>query len=221
MHKYEHDAFKNWGEFLREKEISNTPTLNRFAARYKLSRKYRGIDASIGEKTLRGYSKLFHVFLAYSAFDSLNHGVEELASRKEIPMSVDIQFDLHNYPMIDDALADDIRKIKNIDAILLEYADNDKRVARLKAFFGHDYTDTELAMPKLVRAKNEITLPNNLLVVASAMRNLVAHGNLSATGASAITKKNCETIERLAKLVEDETFKLFGNYVDALWRKYG
>lgn len=221
MHKYEHDAFKNWGRFLREKEISNTPTLNRFVARYKLSRKYIGIDANIGEKTLRGYSKIFHVFLAHSAFDSLNHGVAELASREDSPMSVDIQFDLHNYPMIDDALAKDIRKIKNMDAILLEYADNEKRVVRLKTFFGHDFTDAELAMPKLVKAKNEITVPNNLLVVASAMRNVVAHGNLSATGASAINKKNCETIQRLATLVEDETFKLFGRYVDALWRKYG
>ena len=221
MNKYEHDAFKNWGRFLREKQISNTPTLNRFIARYKLSRKYIGIDASIGEKTLRGYSKIFHVFLAHSAFDSLNHGVAELASREDSPMSVDIQFDLHNYPMIDDALANDIRKIKNMDAILLEYADNEKRVARLKTFFEHDFTEAELAMRKLVKAKNEITVPNNLLVVASAMRNVVAHGNLSATGASAINKKNCETIQRLATLVEDESFKLFGRYVDALWRKYG
>jgi hypothetical protein len=200
MHKYEHDAFKKWGEFLREKKISNTPTLNRFAARYKLSRKYKGIDANIGEKTLRGYSKLFHVFLAHSAFDSLNHGVEELANRKDSPMFVDIEFDLHNYPMIDDALAEDIRRIKNIDVILLEYADNDKRVARLKAFFGHVCTEAELAMPKLVKAMNEISEPNNLLVVASAMRNVVAHGNLSATGASAITKKNCETIVNLPLL---------------------
>lgn len=221
MHKYEHDAFKRWGQFLREKNISNTPTLNRFAARYKLSRKYKGIDASIGEKTLRGYSKLFHVFLAHSAFDSLNLGVEELANRKESPMFVDIEFDLHNYPMIDDVLADEIRKIKNIDEILLEYADNDKRVAKLKAFFGHALTDAELMNTRLVRAMNETQVPNNLLVVASAMRNVVAHGNLSATGASAITKKNCETIERLAKHVEDETFKLFGRYVEALWRKYG
>lgn len=221
MHKHEHDAFKNWGRFLREKKISNTPTLNRFVARYKLSRKYRGIDASIGEKTLRGYSKIFHVFLAHSAFDSLNHGVAELASREDSPMSVDIQIDLHNYPMIDDVLAKDIRKIKNMDVILLEYADNEKRIARLKAFFEHDFTEAELAMPKLVKAKNEITVPNNLLVVASAMRNVVAHGNLSATGASAISKKNSETIERLATHVEDETFKLFGKYVAELWRKYG
>lgn len=220
MSEDEHDAFRKWGDFLNHLSMGNTPTLNRFAARYKLSRKFRGIDANLAVGTLRGYSNIFHVFLAHSAFDALVKGANDLRDRAVDPMSVEIYFDKHNYPMFDDDLASEIRKIKGLADVLIEYADNNTRVIRLKEFFQVPYTDAETSNSKLMEAKKSISGERNLLVVASAIRNVVAHGQLSATGANAVTKKNAATFEKLSKFVEQKTFELFQNYVDALWKKY-
>jgi hypothetical protein len=220
MREDEHNAFRKWGDFLNHLEMGNTPTLNRFAARYKLSRKFRGIDANLAASTLRGYSNIFHVFLAHSAFDALVKGAIELKERKEKAMFVDIGIDKNNYPMFDDDLADEIRKIKGLAEVLIEYADNEKRIVRLKEFFRVPYSEKEYSNQKVIKARNEISEERNLLVVASAIRNVVAHGQLSATGANAVTMKNAATFEKLAKFVELKTFELFQNYVDALLNKY-
>jgi hypothetical protein len=107
----EKSPFARWTKFLQKTKSSNTPTLNRFAARYQLSVKFKGIDANLSAKTLDGYSRIFHVFLAYSAFETLLKGTEELSEREVDPMSVELDIDKHNYLMIDDQIADSIRKI--------------------------------------------------------------------------------------------------------------
>ena len=104
--------------------------------------------------------------------------------------------------------------------ILTNYADNESRIAKLKAFFNIDYTESDLENTKLMKARATVKDSNNLLVVASAVRNLVAHGQLSATGANAVTKKNARAIENLAKFVEFKTIELFVQYIDALHVKY-
>jgi len=221
MTQNEKSPFARWTEFLQKTNSSNTPTLNRFAARYQLSKKFKGIDANLKAKTLDGYSRIFHVFLAYSAFETLLKGIEELSKREVDPMSVELDIDKHNYPMIDDQIADSIRKIKGLSDVLLEYADNDIRVFRLKAFFSLPLNKKELAKPNFLRFKKELTLPNNLLVIASSIRNVVSHGQLSANGANAVTVRNGRTLEQLANLVEKCSLEIFNAYVDLLDIKYG
>jgi hypothetical protein len=216
----EHDAFRKWSNFLKETDTKNTPTINRFQARYQFSRKYKGIDANLKDETLNGYSKIFHVFLAHSAFDALIKGAAELAMREDSPIIVDVKMDKHNHLMIDDEIANELRKVKGMGEILTDYADNDTKVARLKAFYNIEYTKSDLANAKLLKARDSVKDSNNLLVVASAVRNLVAHGQLTATGANAVTKRNAKAIESLAKFVELKTFELFVQYVDALHTKY-
>ena len=220
MKDVEHDAFKKWTNFLKTTKTKNTPTINRFQARYLFSRKYKGIYADLKDATLNGYSKIFHVFLAHSAFDALVKGANELATREDSPMFVDVKMDKNNHLMIDDDIANELRKIKGMGEILTNYADNESRIAKLKAFFNIDYTESDLENTKLMKAIATVKDSNNLLVVASAVRNLVAHGQLSATGANAVTKKNARAIENLAKFVEFKTIELFVQYVDALHVKY-
>lgn len=220
MRVEEHDAFRKWSSFLKETNTSNTPTINRFQARYQFSRKYKCIDANLKDDTLNGYSKIFHVFLAHSAFDALIKGADELAMREDSPLIVDVKMDKHNHLMIDDEIANELRKVKGMGEILTDYADNDTRVAKLKAFYNIEYTQIELKNTRLLKARDSVRDSNNLLVVASAVRNLVAHGQLSATGANAVTKKNARAIENLAKFVEFKTIELFVQYVDALHVKY-
>ena len=220
MKTEEHDAFRKWSKFLKATQTKNTPTINRFQARYQFSRKYKGIDADLKEETLNGYSKIFHVFLAHSAFDALIKGTDELAKRDESPLVVDLKMDKNNHLMINDEIAYELRKVKGMGEILTAYADNETRIARLKAFYNIEYTNTEMQNLKLMKARETVKNSNNLLVVASAIRNLVAHGQLSATGANAVTKKNARAIENLAKFVEFKTIELFSQYVDALLEKY-
>ena len=220
MNKDEHDTFRKWSKFLKATETNNTPTINRFIARYQFSRKYRGIDADLKEETLNGYSKILHVFLAHSAFDALIKGVDELAKREEFQIVVDIKMNKNNHLMINDEIAIELRKVKGMGQILTAYADNHIRIARLKAFYNIDYTESELQNVDLMKARDSVKNSNNLLVVASAIRNLVAHGQLSATGANVIKKKNAKAIENLAKFVEFKTIELFKLYVDALLAKY-
>lgn len=220
MKTEEHDAFRKWSKFLKATQTKNTPTINRFQARYQFSRKYKGIDADLKEETLNGYSKIFHVFLAHSAFDALIKGTDELAKRDESPLVVDLKMDKNNHLMINDEIANELRKVKGMGEILTAYADNETRIARLKAFYNIEYTNTEMQNLKLMKARETVKNSNNLLVVASAIRNLVAHGQLSATGANAVPKKNARAIENLAKFVEFKTIELFGQYVDALFKKY-
>ena len=221
MTQDEKSPFVRWTAFLQKTKSSNTPTLNRFAARYHLSKKFKGIDANLKAKTLDGYSRIFHVFLAHSAFDALVKGIKELSEREVDPMSVDLTVDKHKYPMIDDQLADSIRKIKGLSDVLLEYADDDIRLVRLKAFFNLPLSQEELENPKIVSIHNKMSLPDNLLVVASAIRNVVAHGQLSAYGAKAVSVKNGRTLDQLAKLVEKCSLEIFSSYVDLLDIKYG
>jgi hypothetical protein len=220
MNKEEHDVFRKWSKFLKESKIENTPTINRFQARYQFSRKYKGINADLKEDTLNGYAKIFHVFLAHSAFDALVKGADELAKREKSPIVVDLKMDKNNHLMIDDEIANELRKVIGMGEILTAYADNEIRIARLKAFYNIGYTEDELQNVKLMKARDTVENSNNLLVVASAIRNLVAHGQLSATGANAVTKKNAKAIENLAKFVEFKTIELFGKYVDLLLEKY-
>jgi hypothetical protein len=217
----EKSPFARWTEFLQKTESSNTPTLNRFAARYQLSTKFKGIDAKLKAKTLDGYSRIFHVFLAYSAFETLITGIEELSKREVHPMSVELAIDKHNYPMINDQLADSIKKIKGLSDVLLEYADKDIRVVRLKAFFSLPLSQKELDSPNFLRLQKELTLPNNLLVIASSIRNVVAHGQLSANGANAVTVRNGRSLELLAQFVEKSSLDIFSAYVNLLDIKYG
>lgn len=220
MKKEEHDVFRKWSKFLKESEMENTPTINRFQARYQFSRKYKGINADLKKDTLNGYSKIFHVFLAHSAFDALVKGADELAKREKSPIVVDLKMDKNNHLMINDEIANELRKVKGMGEILTAYADNEIRIARLKAFYNIEYTEDELQNVKLMKVRETVENSNNLLVVASAIRNLVAHGQLSATGANVIKKKNAEAIENLAKFVEFKTIELFSQYVDALLEKY-
>lgn len=220
MKSEEHDVFKKWGGLLNELQTGDTPTLNRFAARYKLSRKFKGLDANLSVNTLRGYSTIFHVFLAYSAFESLVKGADELKKRSVNPLFVDLAFDKHNHPMIEEKLASDLRKIKGLAEILIEYADRPTRIVRLKEFFRKSYSEVDQSNENLMKERGKFLNEDNLLVVASAIRNVVAHGQLSATGANAISKKNAETLDRLARFVEEKAMELFQKYVDALWEKY-
>lgn len=197
-------VFKRWSDFLREQNISDTPTTNRFIARYKLATKFIGIDAvDISIRTLQGYSALMNVFLSYTAFETLIEGISENQSRKEDDLAVDIFVEKYAHPMDDDDLEKRIRANGKLLQMLINYADvphgRPLQMERLMSFYLGD---------------------GGLHAIARQIRHLVAHGHLSAHGADATTLKKITALNDLAALVRLETYKLFETYVSLLENKY-
>jgi hypothetical protein len=57
-------------------------------------------------------------------------------------------------------------------------------------------------------------------LIASAIRNVVAHGQLTVGGGKVMTKRNADVLFGLARLIEKECEKQFTKYVYLLEKKY-
>ena len=199
-------AKKRWSDFLRTRNIDNTPTANRFIARLNLSRKFKGIDADgFSSETLRGYSAMLSVFLAYSAFESLANSVEENKYLASTKLTVNFSVNKHRHVFSNVKLENELRKNTELLEMLFEYADVDadkgktQRIERLMLFY---------------MGRSDLNL------IASAIRNVVAHGQLTASGGRVMTKRNAEVLFGLARLIEKECEKQFAKYVELLENEY-
>jgi hypothetical protein len=197
---------KRWSDFLRTREIENTPTTNRFIARLNLSRRFKGINADgFSEATLRGYSAMLSVFLAYSAFESLANSIKENEYLASTQLDVEFEISKHRHVFSNVKLENELRKNTELLEMLFEYADvdasrgNTQRIERLMLFY---------------MGRSDLNL------IASAIRNVVAHGQLTASGGKVMTKRNAEVLFGLARLIEKECEKQFAKYVGLLEKKY-
>lgn len=164
------------------KQIENEEiksTLNRFVYRYRIARAFKGINApDIGERTVRGYAVGMKLLLAYSAFDEIR------ATRNAIPKLRPPQG--AHAKGIHAELADKLRSNTELQNLLnLPNVKNATVKKKLVAFF-----------------KNE---SDDVMCVATALRNTFAHGTFTAAGAGLTTKRNQKHIDNLADAVLDLT----------------
>lgn len=199
-------AFKRWSDFLGNEKIEDTPTTNRFIARFRLASKFTGINADgYSEKTLRAYNSLMSVFLSHTAFESLVDSIAENEAREDQKLLLNFQVDLHNYPFDDLQIAEDIRSNEKLMQILVDYAD----VSR-----------TSVQMEALMSFYGGVIDGAHLNAVAKQIRHLVAHGHMTAYGSDAVNMDNGQAFFRLAELIRKETYSLFDQYVFKLEAKY-
>ena len=199
-------VIKRWSRFIRTRKITNIPTTNRFTARLKLSKRFKGIDAEgFTPQTLRGYSAMMSVFLAFSAFEGLINSIEENEYLPSTKLTVEFTVNKHSHEFSDVKLENELRKNTNLLEMLFEYVEvdanrgNTKRIERLILFY----------MGK-----------SDLNVIASSIRNVVAHGQLTVSGGKVMTKRNADVLFQLARVIEKETTTQFGKYVELLEKKY-
>lgn len=166
-----------------KKQIENEEikkTLNRFTYRYRIARAFVGINApDIGERTVRGYAIGMKLLLAYSAFDEIR------MVRNSIPK---IKPPKGSYTKIlHKALADKLRENEELQKLLkISTAVNNKNlVEQVDLFFENENDD--------------------VMCVATGLRNTFAHGVFTAAGAGLTTKRKQKIIDELANAVLDMT----------------
>jgi hypothetical protein len=185
--------------FERVKEIKKliqnaetTKTLNRFQYRYRMARAFEGINApDVGDRTVRGYAAGMKVLLAYGAFDEIRQVKNDLPIRPLRGEYVKI---------FDEKLAGKLRKNLELQRMLaIPSAVSNAALKRdIKSFFD---------------AEN-----NDVMCIATGLRNAFAHGVFTAAGAGLTTKKRQLEITELANCLLDRTDSIAMECVEQLER---
>lgn len=166
-----------------KKQIENEEvkkTLNRFTYRYRMARAFVGINApDIGERTVRGYAVGMKLLLAYSAFDEIR------LTRNAFPK---LRLNKGEYTkIVHTNLANKLRQNEELQK-LLSIATAVKNPSLKK--------DIEL----FFKNKND-----DVMCIATGLRNAFAHGVFTAAGAGLTTKRKQKQVDELANAVLDMT----------------
>jgi len=157
--------------------------LNKFAFRYRLAEDFKGLIAPTVGKTLAGYGVLTKVFLAYTAYEAIT------TAARLLKVSYTYRYDLTT--KFDVELAKKIRKNEKLKSYLLAYPHQDAVANKVRLFFDGTTSD--------------------IVCIAYALRNIFAHGDLtaSAVGTETIAKRKVFT-ELANSLLDycDDTFTL-------------
>ena len=155
-------------------------TLNRFTYRYRIARAFEGINAAdIGERTVKGYAAGMKLLLAYSAFDEIRltrNAFPKLSPKKG------------EYTKIINAnLASKLRENEELEKLLSisTAVKNPSLKSDIELFFQN---------------KND-----DVMCIATGLRNAFAHGVFTAAGAGLTTKRKQKHIDDLANVVLDMT----------------
>jgi hypothetical protein len=172
--------------------VETTKTLNRFQYRYRMARAFEGINApEVGDRTVRGYAAGMKVLLAYGAFDEIRQVKNDLPIRPLRGEYVKI---------FDEKLAGKLRKNLELQRMLaIPSAVSNAALKRdIKSFFD---------------AEN-----NDVMCIATGLRNAFAHGVFTAAGAGLTTKKRQLEITELANCLLDRTDSIAMECVEQLER---
>lgn len=172
--------------------VETTKTLNRFQYRYRMARAFEGINApDVGDRTVRGYAAGMKVLLAYGAFDEIRQVKNDLPIRPLRGEYVKI---------FDEKLAGKLRNNLELQRMLaIPSAVSNAALKRdIKSFFD---------------AEN-----NDVMCIATGLRNAFAHGVFTAAGAGLTTKKRQLEITELANCLLDRTDSIAMECVEQLER---
>ena len=166
-----------------KKKIENEEmirTLNRFTYRDRVARTFEGIVVrDIGERTARGYAAGIKILLAYSAFDEIRQ------TRDSIPK---LRPPKGEYTKIVNAnLANKLRDNTELrDLLNIKTAVKNPSLKKdVTQFFENENDD--------------------VMCIATGLRNAFAHGVFTAAGAGLTTKRKRKIIDELANAVLDMT----------------
>lgn len=161
--------------------------VNRANARYRLAQSFRGLDLDgISSGTRIGYEISLRLMLCYSAAESTATAIGQ---------------NVTGWHILDKALAKNARPIftkENSDGVVLikdamSVLNQPGMKNRLEDFVRGDTDDVRVA--------------------ATAMRHLMAHGNLTVNALDMRLKRNQRTVETIAELMLSETENRFGEWL--------
>ena len=166
----------------------NKKLLARFVYRYRLAKSFTEIIAKDIGRTIKGYNAILKVFLTYTAYEQLLKGAYGL--RVFGLDSVD------RNRVENTELAEKLRKNKQLIDFLVEYSTDSLLIGQLVAF-----------------RKNA---NNDVVCVAYAIRNVFAHGELTATPIGVALKTERTTLLELADFLLNYCDDIFTKCVEKL-----
>jgi hypothetical protein len=165
--------------------------LSRFPFRYRLAKSFVGIDAKEVGRTLIGYEAGMKVFLAYTAYEDLIYAAQKLG--------IENVLDKNENTIVNKELADKL--IKNTK--LIEFVRENLRSEDVLL---------KVRIEEFIRRET-----NDVLFLASAIRNFYAHGVFTATTGGVTKKADKVLYYRLADEVLKYCDKRFKNCVKKIW----
>jgi len=174
-------AYKRLKEVKKQIESEEVKrTLNRYIYRFRVARAFEGIVVrDIGERTARGYAAGMKILLAYGAFDEIRQ------TRDSIPK---LRPPKGEYTKIVNAnLANKLRDNTDLRDLLS--------------------ITTAVKNPSLKKDVGKFFVNENddVMCIATGLRNAFAHGVFTAAGAGLVTKRRQKQIHELADAVLDMT----------------
>ena len=166
----------------------NKKLLARFVYRYRLAKSFTGLVAKDIGRTIKGYNAILKVFLTYTAYEQLLKASNGL--------SVYGLDGIAKNRIVDIELAERLRKNKQLIDFLVEYSTDSVLIGQLVAF-----------------RKNA---NNDIVCVAYAVRNVFAHGELTATPIGIALKDERTTLLDLADFLLNYCDDIFTKCVEKL-----
>lgn len=177
----DYDAFVKFAKISHKKIAISL--LNKFSFRYRLAEDFEGIVAPNVGRTLAGYNVITKVFLAYTAYEAVIKAARYLRVSSVQNIEINTCFD--------SALAVKIRQNEKLKSYLLTYPHEQAVANKIKLFFNGTSSD--------------------IVCIAFALRNIFAHGELTASvvGTETIAKRKVFT-DLANSLLDycDDTFSL-------------
>ena len=177
----DYDAFVRLAKISHKK--SAVSLLNKFSFRYRLAEDFEGLVAPNVGRTLAGYDVITKIFLAYTAYEAIVKAARNLRVYSVQSHELNTRFDSE--------LAKKIRGNEKLKSYLLMYPHEQALANKVKLFFNGTTSD--------------------IVCIAYALRNIFAHGELTASivGTETIAKRKVFT-ELANSLLDycDETFTL-------------
>ena len=181
-----YSLFKPIAELRKHKQ--NKKELTRFVFRYRLAKSFEGMSAKGIGRTLEGYNAVVKLFLTYTAYEQL--------LRASGGLNVVGILSIDRNTIIDARLAERLRKNCKLIDFLVEHSTDGTLLSKLISF-----------------RKNS---NNDVVCVAYAIRNIFAHGELTATAIGTSLKSERETLYDLADVLLNYCNENFTKCVEKL-----
>jgi hypothetical protein len=173
-----------WSEVSRSRGIDTKGMMTRFYSRFAMAHGFRGIVFDgYSPSSVRGYSALLKLQLAYSAFDVFVKAVNSFENqlgrkRKEI----------YEYTLVNEALAEQLKERHQLVVYLMHMCTSSSIVRRMHLFLGDVplILEDEKLSEKLEKVKSDLAkgrdveiVNGDVLFIAASLRHGVAHGDMS------------------------------------------
>jgi hypothetical protein len=173
-----------WSELSRSRGIDTKGMMTRFFSRFAMAHGFRGVVfEGYSPSSVRGYSALLKLQLAYSAFDvfvkAVNSFEMQLGRKKK---------EIYEYTLINDDLAEQLKECHQLITYLMQMCTSPSIVRRMHLFIGDvpSVAQDEKLSEKLAKVKSDLArgkdveiINGDVLFIAASLRHGVAHGDMS------------------------------------------